>query len=202
MNTGKKYIKLRGDEQPAPADELRALEFMRWYAENTDKLKYYIRGAGYPVDDDLLSATMLKIYDIIALKGRQIKDYTGFFLQSYRGVFINEEKKKTRSACLFAPLSPEKAAGLDAPAPADSGEYEKAVERLNAEVLEYVRNTFDEVSVSLFEMYVGLSPDISYKRLSAMLGIPFTRVWMSIGNVKKSVVRKFGTKKDFVLSLI
>lgn len=203
MNKGKKYIKLRGDEVPTPANEKRARDFMEWYAANMDKLKYYAQGAGYPIDDDLFSDTMLRIYDAIALKGVQVNDYTGYFLQSYRSVFINNEKKKASGPYLTVPLLLEKPAELDTPAPDfDSREYEEAVETINAEVLEYVRGTYDEVSISLFEMYVGLAPDISYKKLSTMLGIPFVKVWSSIGNVKKSVVREFGNRKDFLLSVV
>ena len=83
----------------------------------------------------------------------------------------------------------------DTPAPDfDSREYEEAVETINTEVMEFVRSTYDEMSISLFEMYVGLAPDVSYKKLAAMLGLPFAKVWMSIGNVKKRVLRHFGNR--------
>ena len=73
-----KYIKLRGDEVPTPDNEKRAREFMDWYAANMNRLRYYARGAGYPLDDDLFSDAMLRVYDAIALKGVQVKDYRIF----------------------------------------------------------------------------------------------------------------------------
>ncbi len=197
MNTGKKYIKLHGGETPAKRDEKRAAEFMSWYVDNVSMLKRYVYGGGYEVDDDLFSDTMLSIYDAIALKGAKVVNYTKYFLFSYRAALINREKRNARAR--FVPVTNE----TDTPAAEfDSREYEEAVERINVEVMEYVRGNFDEMSVSLFEMYVGLSPDISYKRLSEMLGIPFVTVWQSIGNVKKEVVKRFEERKDFLLSMI
>ena len=199
----RKYIKLRGDEVPTPDNEKRAREFMTWYAANMSKLRYYAQGAGYPIDDDLFSDTMLRVYDAIALKGVEIKDYTGYFLQSYRGVFINNEKRKSNGTVLSVPLLLEKPAEHDTPAPEfASREYEEAVDAINNEVMEYVRETYDEMSISLFEMYVGLAPDVSYKKLAEMLGLPFAKVWTSIGSVKKSVVLHFGNRKDFLLSVV
>ncbi|WP_157457851.1 hypothetical protein [Bacteroides nordii] len=160
-------------------------------------LKRYVYGGGYEVDDDLFSDTMLSIYDAIALKGAKVVNYTKYFLFSYRAALINREKRNARAR--FVPVTNE----TDTPAAEfDSREYEEAVERINVEVMEYVRGNFDEMSVSLFEMYVGLSPDISYKRLSEMLGIPFVTVWQSIGNVKKEVVKRFEERKDFLLYLM
>lgn len=197
MNTGKKYIKLRGDEVPTKSNENGAADFMDWYADNESKLKRYVYGGGYEVDEDLFSDTMLSIYDAIALKGAKVVNYTKYFLFSYRAALINREKRKAQAR--LVPLSDES----DTPeTDFDSGEYEKIVETLNAEVMRYVRDNFDERAVSLFEMYVGLSPDISYKRLSEMLGIPFVTVWQSIGNVKKEVVKRFEGRKDFLLSMI
>jgi hypothetical protein len=56
--------------------------------------------------------------------------------------------------------------------------------------------------VSLFEIYVGLSPDISYKRMSIILGIPATRIWPVIGRIKKDLVKRFDGRRGFLLSAV
>jgi len=191
-NKGKKYIKLQGYEIPTPESEKRAIEFMEWYAANMHKLKYYAQGEGGIFDADIFSDTFLKIYDAIALKGFKIKDYTGYFLRSYRLAFINS-KKIDKTAVLETDVADTEF---------NSYMYEEVIEKLNNEVMEYVRLNYDEISVSLFEMYIGLAPDISYKRLANMLGYPEFKIWPVIGKIKKDVTKRFSYRKDFLLSIV
>lgn len=191
-NTGKKYIKLQGYETPTPENEARAREYMNWYASNMKKLEYYVQGSGGVFDEDIFNYTFLRVYDAIALKGLHIKDYTGCFIRSYRNTYINS-KKVDRTADL----------DIDIPdTDFNSYQYEEVVETLNSEVMEYVQDNYDEVSVSLFEMYVGLAPDISYKKLATMLGYPEFKIWPVIGKIKKDVTKRFGERKDFLLSIV
>lgn len=191
-NKGKKYIKLKGYEKPTLESEARARDFMSWYANNSSSLEYYVRGSYGVFDEDVFNDTFLRVYDAIALRGLHVKDYAACFIRSYRNTYINS-KKVDKSTDLT----------VDVP---DTGfnsyQYEEVVETLNNEVMEYVKNNYDEVSVSLFEMYVGLAPDISYKRLANMLGYPESRIWPVIGKIKKDVTKNFAERKDYLLSIV
>lgn len=190
-NTGKKYIKLRGHEVPTPQNELRAREFMTWYAANMQKLERYAQGSGGILDADIFSDTFLRLYDDIALKGLNINNYTAYFLRAYRTKYIDSRKGITDDL------------DTDIADPVfDSKLYEEVVETLSAEVFEYVRGRYDDVSISLFEIYIGLAPEVSYKRLANMLGIPEFKVWPAIGKIKKDVAAKFGHRKNVLLSLV
>lgn len=191
-NTGKKYIKLQGYETPIPENEARAREYMNWYAANMKKLEYYVQGSGGVFDEDIFNDTFLRVYDAIALKGLHIKDYTGCFIRSYRNTYINS-KKVDRTADL----------DIDIPDTSfNSDLYENVIETLNNEVIKYVQDNYNDLSVSLFEIYIGLAPDISYKRLADMLGYPECKIWPVIGKIKKDVTKRFGERKDFLLSIV
>jgi DNA-directed RNA polymerase specialized sigma24 family protein len=170
----------------SPENEAKARAFMSWYGVNMDKLRYYVQGSGLAYDEDMFTDAFLRAYDAIARRGTLVKDNTGYFLQTYRATFLDSKKTPIADK-----VDERVAEGLSAP-DFDSDTYEDAVETINAEVLEYVRENYDEVAVSLFEIYVGLSPDISYKRMSNMLGIPATKIWPVIGRIKKDVVKRFG----------
>lgn len=191
-NTGKKYIKLQGYERPTPENEARAREYMNWYAANMKKLEYYVQGSGGVFDEDIFNDTFLRVYDAIALKGLHIKDYTGCFIRSYRNTYINS-KKVDRTADLDVDI-PDTSFNSDL--------YENVIETLNNEVMNYVQDNYNDLSVSLFEIYIGLAPDISYKRLADMLGYPEGKIWPVIGKIKKDVIKHFADRKDFLLSIV
>lgn len=190
-NKGKKYITLRGNEVASPENEKRGRDFMSWYAANMERLKYYIRGAGYQVDEDLLSDTMIRIYEAIALKGAQINDYTGYFLRSYRGMFLNNERKSNTVSC--TPLLPDRTE--------ESGyvlrERDRDVSARNTEILDFVRAKFPEPDGILFEIYIGLLLSESDTNLPRMFKIPPLPVWRSISRIRRVLNYFF----DYFLSM-
>lgn len=198
-NTGKKYIKLHGDEVPTVDSEKRAAEFMCWYADNMERVKRCAVGTGFPVDDDLLTDTFIGIHDAILYKGARIVNYTAYFLRSYKSRQINGEKKK--SATEF--VSVTERAELENVDVSDLViKHREAVDMLNEEIMEYVRWTNDSVTAALFEIYMRLYPDVSYKKLSDLFGIPFIKVWSSLGKVRKNVDKLFRSRKDFLVSQV
>lgn len=163
---------------------------MDWYGANMDKLRRLV----LVYDEDIFTDSFLRAYDAIARQGTLVKNNTAYFLQTYRATFL--DRKKT-------PMVGSTDVSLLANLPAsdfDSQTYEDAVGVINTEMMEYVRNHYSEVAVSLFEIYVGLSPDISYKRISKILGIPDTKIWPVIGQIKKDLVKRFGGRRDYLLS--
>lgn len=178
----------------SPENEAKARAFMSWYAANMDKLRYYVQGSGLEYDEDLFTDAFLRAYDAIARRGTSVKDNVGYFLQTYRATFLDSKKTP-----IVGKVDERVVENLPA-SDFDSDTYEEVVETINTEVLEYVRESYDEVAVSLFEIYVGLSPDISYKRMSNILGIPATKIWPVIGQIKKDLVKRFDGRRDFLLS--
>lgn len=178
----------------SPENEAKARAFMSWYGDNMDKLRYYVQGSGLEYDEDLFTDAFLRAYDAIARRGTSVKDNVGYFLQTYRATFLDSKKTP-----IVGKVDERVVANLPA-SDFDSDTYEEVVETINTEVLEYVRESYDEVAVSLFEIYVGLSPDISYKRMSNILGIPATKIWPVIGQIKKDLVKRFDDRRDFLLS--
>lgn len=178
----------------SPENEAKARAFMSWYGDNMDKLRYYVQGSGLEYDEDLFTDAFLRAYDAIARRGTSVKDNVGYFLQTYRATFLDSKKTP-----IFGKVDERVVENLPA-SDFDSDTYEEVVETINTEVLEYVRESYDEVAVSLFEIYVGLSPDISYKRMSNILGIPATKIWPVIGQIKKDLVKRFDGRRDYLLS--
>lgn len=174
----------------SPENEAKARAFMDWFGANMDKLRYYVQD----YDEDIFADAFLRAYDAIARRGTTVKDNAGYFLQTYRAAFLDSKKTPAVGKVDERAVENLPASGFDADT------YEEVVEMINTEVLEYVRESYDEVAVSLFEIYVGLSPDISYKRMSNILGIPATKIWPVIGQIKKDLVKRFGGRRDFLLS--
>lgn len=208
-NRGKKYVKLRGDETATPESEARARDFMEWYGQHVDQLRYYVRGGGTPLDEDTFSETLLRVYDAIAYKGADIRNYVAYFLLTYRTTLVAAQKRagEDRAKHIYydradTPRTVEAEVSELADPGFNSHLYEELITTLDGEILDYVRSHYDEVAVSLFEMYIGLAPDISYKRLAALLGIPGAKIWPVIGQIKKEIAAKFRDRRNYLMSLL
>lgn len=170
-NKGKKYKKLKGGEVATPENKERARDFLGWCAENTGKLRYYIRGTGCQVDEDLFSESMLKIHDAIAFKGTEVKDYTGYFLRTYRSLLINQEKKS-----VSVPLS------LDIVYVEDEQRND-----VSAEIMDFVCTKFPGREGVLFEIYVALLLSNSDTNIPKMFKIPPVQVWRDIARIRRAI---------------
>jgi hypothetical protein len=221
-NKGKKYKKLQGFEQATPESERAATAFMDWYGANFERIKSKLI-FGHLFDDELATDTALMIYDNIALKGTALLDYQFYFLRAYHTNRIAKAKRVNYETPIiehYNHFREERVYDYEAD-PFDATErlrnrifsktetldfdyerYELTVDQLTTEMLDYVRGKYEPFAVSLFEIYVGLLPDTSYKRLSKMLGIPRTKVWTSIGPIRKDLAERFQSRKSFLLSVI
>lgn len=175
-----------------PENEAKARDFMEWYGGNMDRLRHYVEW----YDEDLFTDAFLRAYEAIARRGTSVRNYTAYFLRTYRNTLLDTKKISGGHRADETALQRLTQVEFDAPL------YEAAVETINTEVLDYVREAYDEVAVSLFEIYVGLFPDISYGRMADMLGISENKIWPVIGKIKKDVVKRFGGRKDFILSQV
>lgn len=205
-NKGKKYKRLTGLEVATPENLARANDFLIWYGDNTDDLKNRInknRSHRNSYCPDLMGDTMLGIYDAIAYKGADVKDYVFYFYRSYYNLYLNGKRKPGPDFLDDIKVGEVRTLSdtLEAPDFAYYN-YEIEVGALKTEILDYVRARYNPVEASLFEIYVGLYPDTSYRRIAALLGIPFNKVWTSIGAIRKDVAVKFSDRRVYLLSYI
>lgn len=200
-NTGKKYIKLRGDEIATAEDQARANKFMVWYGRHADYIRERLIFA-HLYDDEVATDTMVYLYECIAFKGLNIKNYKWYFLRAYHTNYLAALKRRAKETAGKVYLDDEDTYVEEPAAPNyDYEDYEARVEQLRGEILEYVRGSFDAFSVSLFEMYIELQPEMNAARLAKLLGIPEYKVGPTIKAIKADVVYRFADRRDFLLSL-
>lgn len=204
-NKGKKYKKLTGFEVPTIGDERRARNFMAWYGAHFEELKTALYFKGRVFDDQIATDTALLIYESIALKGYKIASYADYFFRAYHTNAMKAQVNDVEYAKNHQSTDTQHRPGIAETIPAsefDYALYESLVDALNTEVLEYVRANYCDFDTCIFEIYLGLQPDISYKRLAAMLDIPITKIWQAVGTIKKDVQAHFKGRKEYLLSLI
>lgn len=203
-NKGKKYIKLKGNEIARPQDEARAQRFMRWYGKNCRNLHKFVKD----FDQDTAHDVALHVYERMAFTGLKPKDNTAYYLQAYRNAIIKRRKDEAKYSAVHVSLSMTGWRGDDEDEQLDiaepdyrADEYEAAFAEFEDEVLDYVRENFDELSVSLFEIYVALQPATSYQKLARMLGLKWWKVWPLISAIRKDVAQKFGERRINLISV-
>lgn len=195
-NKGKKYVKLKGYEVATPESAARAAEFLDWYAENLHSLKRKLRA----YDDDVVSETVILIYDAIALKGAKVESFAHYFFRAYQTNALRAVQAGTKYAQEVARVDTE--VHLLKASTYDFAAYEKEADELSAEILRYVREKYDPLVCSLFEIYIGLQPETSYNKLSALLGIPRSTIERNITAIRKDVAEAFSARRDFLRTLI
>lgn len=173
-------------------NERIARDFMNWYGANMDKLKRYVED----YDEDLFSDAFLRAYNAILRNGTQIENYTGYFLRTYRATFLDSKKRRTVYAVDEANSGCSEyrnLAALEVPVHDEENAEarELAVDGLNTDILKYVEEHYDPFSSSLFEIYLGLFPEVSYVKLSAMLGISEHKIRHRIRPIRQDVAARF-----------
>jgi len=199
-NRGKKYKKLTGYEMATPESEAKARDFMDWYGANFDTLKRELFYKGRAFDDQIATDTALIIYDAIALKGVTIESYKHYFFRAYHTNAVKDARAEIAQSAREIELD---ASTLQLPAcSVDLDTYEREVDIFSAEVMEYVREGFSPFDCSIFEIYIGLHPETSYNKLSALLGIPRFTIYTTIGAIRKELAAEFAQKRDYLRTLI
>lgn len=200
-NKGKKYVKLNGNEIATEENEARAVDFMQWFGANFDVLRCKLLYGQY-WDDQVATDTALYLYECIAFKGLRIDNYKWYYLRAYHTALLTSKKKDGDQRAAYVSIDePEYGVTLAAPS-FDYVTYEKELDAIQTEILDYVRSAYDQVSVSLFEIYVTLQPEMSYKKLARMLGYPANKIWPVIGSIRKDVAVRFADRRGFLLSLL
>lgn len=200
----KKYIKLKGHEVATPENEKRARAFMRWFSLRFETLRKEWLYAG-KFDDEVATDTALYIYDCIALKGLQIRGkYKWYFLRAYHMRLLAEAKKRSEYTARHVWLDDpdEHIGGTLAASNFDYEQFEALVDNVNNEMLEYVRENYPPLDASLFEIYIALQPNMSYKRMGKMLGYSPNKIWPVIGAIRRDLAVTFKGTRDYLLSVV
>lgn len=200
-NKGKKYKKLRGGEVATADSASRARKFMMWFGLRFEEIQ---KGFGPLFNDEVAVDTALRIREDIELKGLVINGkLRHYYIRSYNlNLIAHKKRERTRTVMHVEIDNDEEGRPLAETLgceDVDPREYEIAVDTLRDEVLEFVRRHHDPVAASLFEIYVELSPDISYNRLARMLGVPYRFVWQELGAIKKDVVYWFAERRAYLI---
>lgn len=200
-NKGKKYKKLTGYEVATKHSTKRARAFMIWYGHNFNRLKRAL----HDFNDEVATETALKIYEAIELKGLAIDSYKHYFFRAYRTNMLRHLKAESTKKLIFGPLSNDPTAeecDIMAAPEYDFSHYEEVSERINAQIMDHVRAKFPPFECSIFEIFIGLQPDITCRKLSIMLGLATPTVWNVLNSIRKDVGAHFGADRDYLLSLL
>ena len=188
-NKGKKYIRLTGAEVATPENELRAREYLQWYADNPGLIYDRI------YDGDLATETLLRVYDAIAFKGVVIENRKGYFLRAYNLARAAKAEKGDINNADDDYLDTLFSEGDE------SAELHAAQLEAEAIIMRYVEGRYNSTDLILFQMYVQLSPGISYEKLAGIFGMPLYKMWAAIGVIKKDVRLNLGAEIAGLLSI-
>lgn len=177
---------------PENADKARA--FMEWASANMQALRRYVSTSKAGYDEDLFSDALIRARDAIARRGTVVRNPVGYFLRTYQSAFLDARRKASPTQ------TDECVEGVPFLEDLESLTRDEIEARLKAEILSYVRGRYDETSVSMFEIYLGLLPDVSYKRLAGMLGVPVARIWPVMGQIRKDIATRFVADYQILLS--
>jgi hypothetical protein len=202
-NKGKKYVKLTGNEIATPEAERKAKRFIDWYGAMYITIARSIRDH----DQEIATDTMLQMYNDILYKDARVKNYRAYFISAYHTTklkrTIAEGKRRALHVSLDAPIEGEQdqTIGEMIPAPDyDYETYEACIEQVHAEVLGYVRANYEPMEISIFEIYVGLQPNVSYSTMGAMLGISANRIYLIISAIKRDLQLNYTERRKYLLS--
>jgi len=195
-NLGKKYKILKGDEVATPQSTKKARAFILWYGRNFENLRRRINNW----DDEIATDTALKIYEAIELKDLRIDSYKYYYFRAYHTNALKSKRDEMVLNVNFTRLSDSPNAGeFRAPDPPENAQPED-LEILEGVILDYVLTAYPPFESSIFEIFVGLQPNISCRGLSIMLGLRSAQVYEIITKIRRDVAERFKGEKDNLLS--
>lgn len=202
-NKGKKYVKLTGNEIATPEAERKAKRFLDWYGAMYNHIARKIRG----YNAEIATETMLRVYNDILYKGAHIKNYRAYFVKAYHTTKLKQDIEEARRRGMHisfdAPAEEDTTLSEMIAAPDFDYElHEEIVERINAEILDYVRAKFSPMEISIFEIYVGLQPAVSYTLMGELLGISANRIYLIVSAIKRDLSENYTDRRKYLLSLL
>lgn len=197
-NKGKKYKILKGDEVATPQSTKKARAFILWYGRNYERLRAKIKAW----DDEIATDTALKIYESIELKDLSIDSYKHYYFRAYHTNALKSKRDEMTANVIFSSLSNNpNAVELEAPALPEEAPPDD-LETLKGVILDYVLTKYSPFDSSVFEIFVGLQPNISCRGLSIMLGLGTAQVYEIVTKIRRDVAEQFKGEKDNLLLLV
>lgn len=194
-NKGKKYIRLTGDEEITPDRTKEVLRFTKWFNDNCRDINDSIK-TKEEIDPEVFADTYLSMYDAIAFKRLNTKDYKAYFCRAYYTNKIATQARELKRDSRHYDLD----STWNIP---DEDKYNedtvKEAEQLNNDILGYVRISYAPIEYSLFEIYVHAKPAMSYKELSKLTKIPYYRIAASLSAILKDVREVFRECKESII---
>lgn len=164
--------------------------FATWFIENQSKVINHIKGGALAYDEDALQDTFIKIFEMLQRRKTAIRDPLGYFLTCYRSVCLDKIKKR-KLETIPVDEAPQVYNRADV-ANDEAADFRE----INADMLEWVRGRYSEKKVSIFEMYTGMYPDVSYRKLSKLVGLGYARIGAIIGEIVRDLNANFQYDKD------
>lgn len=185
-----------------PEAQARGDKFLRWFSQAMP----LIRGKWLEnCNEDAMQDAALRVYDAILYRELRIRVYRAYYMMTYCNECNKAKASATSAGYLdsvtgeyFATDEPVELSIADEDTDAAT-DWHDAVDTLGAEVLAYVNEHYDPVQAAIFEIYMGLLPDTSYRKLAQLLGFPFNTIWRTIGAIQADVRVAFGERKNKLL---
>lgn len=172
-------------------------EFASWYASHLDEIRVCLNSSPFGYDEDLASEAFIRVLNAIERRRAIINNPKGYYTTTYRNIAIQSAAERRTTILDDYQLN----LLTETPYTNDDEERQNAVNALYDKIREYVRLNYDDKSITLFELYIQLLPDATYRKLAEMLQIPFYEVWQNLGRIRKDVAQKFRKEADNLLLL-
>lgn len=205
-NKGKKYIKLRGGEVATPQAQAAADDFLKWFGRMYGYIREHLI-AEPKLDDDVYHDAAITIYDAIRLKNLVIRGRKrAYYLRVYHTTLLKtlQDRRKAITTTLSINVLEDENTGAELRALAandyDPAAYEHAVDTVRGEMLAFVRRHYQPWAVSIFEIYMELQPQITYKAMAEMLGIPRNKVSATVCEIKAELRYWYADRRALLLS--
>lgn len=193
-NRGKKYIRLTGDEVITPDRAKEVLRFTKWFNDNCEAVNESI-STKETIDAEIFADTYLSMYDAIAFKRLNTKDYKAYFCRAYYTNKIAAQTRNLKREARHYDIDET----WDIPDDVTGEDAAKEAEQLNNDILGYVCVSYDPIESSLFEIYVHSKPAMSYKELSKLTKIPYYRIATSLSTILRDVREVFKHRKESII---
>lgn len=198
-NKGKKYIKLTGNEIATTEAERKGKHFVDWYGA----FYKYMRKRWRDFDDEIAADVMLKVYNDILYRGLHLGNYFYYCTRAYNTarLKLNIDEAKRKSTHVSIDSDDESCEMIAAP-DFDYALHEEVVDQINREIMDFVRGKFSAMEISIFEIYIGLQPSVSYVVMGEMLGISANRIYLIVSAIKRDLSVNYAERRNYLLSLL
>lgn len=165
-------------------------DFYKYLSENGEQIKYELR-KNITFDDELFedvyNDTVVKVYEAIAEKGKEVEDIRMYFFISFKFNYIQSQAKQRKHKSRKSVIEPYT---LDITDTEYSEEYPRRINDFFNYIREELEKKFEPFEVDLFIIYYKLKcgkGKISYRKLSNITGLSMSVVVSTIQKLREYV---------------